>query len=404
MNTSLPLKGIRILDFCWVLAGPLGTRILANYGAEIIKIETDTHQSSKRTGIRPDGTPGPNIDPLYNNANTGKKSFTVNLKTEEGKKIIKQLISISDVVTNNFRPSVMEKLGFGYESLKKINPKIIMVNIPGCSKEGPWANIRTLGNMIMGASGLNSITGFPKRPPSGMGVAYPDFTSPYIIATTILAAILERSTNGEGQEINIGQLSTTIPLLGVEWMQFKSTGIHPDKTQNKDPNFCPHGLYQSKGEDQWCAIAVKNNNEWKILCKIIGQDELIHNDKFKSHSSRKIYEKEIDLLLNKWTINIDKWEIANILQKHGITSAAVEDLQDTLLTDPYMQNHYQHIVQPTDKDIDIVIDKDPIRFHSKQNDLTRSPMMGEHNNYVLNDLLKIPKNEIKKLISNGIIK
>tara|TARA_Y100000814_G_scaffold291291_1_gene267410 strand:+ start:9673 stop:10887 length:1215 start_codon:yes stop_codon:yes gene_type:complete len=404
MNTSLPLKGIRILDFCWVLAGPLGTRILANYGAEIIKIETDTHQSSKRTGIRPDGTPGPNIDPLYNNANTGKKSFTVNLKTKEGKNIIKQLISISDVTTNNFRPSVMGKLGFDYESLKKINPKIIMVNIPGCSVKGPWSNIRTLGNMIMGSSGLNSITGFPERPPSGMGVAYPDFTTPYIIATSILAALLERSTTGKGQELNIGQLATAIPLLGVEWMQFKSTGIQPEKKQNRDLNFCPHGLYPSKGKDQWCAIAVKTDREWKNLCKIIDRPELINNNKFQSHSNRKTNENEIDAELSKWTININKWEIANILQDHGIASAAVEDLQETLLIDPHMQNHYQHVVQPSDKDLDIVIDKDPIKFNSKQNDLTRSPMMGEHNNYVLNDLLNISKKEIDKLISNGIIK
>lgn len=187
-------------------------------------------------------------------------------------------------------------------------------------------------------------------------------------------------------------------------MQFKSTGIQPEKKQNRDLNFCPHGLYPSKGKDQWCAIAVKTDLEWKNLCKIIDRPELINNNKFQSHSNRKTNENEIDAELSKWTININKWEIANILQDHGIASAAVEDLQETLLIDPHMQNHYQHVVQPSDKDLDIVIDKDPIKFNSKQNDLTRSPMMGEHNNYVLNDLLNISKKEIDKLISNGIIK
>ena len=285
-----------------------------------------------------------------------------------------------------------------------INPEIIMVNIPGCSVKGPWANIRTLGNMIMASSGLNSITGFPNRPPSGMGVAYPDFTTPYIIATTILAALLERANTGKGQELNIGQLSTTIPLLGVEWMQFKSTRTHLDKKQNRDLNYCPHGLYPTKGKDQWCAIAIKSNEEWETLCKIINKPELINNYKFKTHSNRKINENEIDDVLSKWTQNINKWEVANILQSHYIASAVVNDLQDTLLIDPHMKNHYQHVVQPSDEDIDIVIDKDPIKFNSNQKELTRSPMMGEHNNYVLNDLLNIQKKEIDRLISTGVIK
>ena len=403
MNTHAPLKGIRVADFCWVLAGPFGTRVLANFGAEVIKIESNAHRGLRRRGRRPDGTPGPSVDPLFNDANTGKLSVTLNLRSEEGREIAKELIAKSDVVTNNFRAGAMDRMGLGYNVLKEINPGVVLLHLPGCGHVGPWSNVRTLGNMVMAASGINWVTGFDGRPPSGMGVAYPDFTSPYIMVTTILAALLERDRTGEGQELNLSQLSSTISLVGAEWMQYASNGRPPPRRANRDPNHCPHGVYPAHGDDQWCAIAVRDDDEWAALCGAMGRPELAGDARFADMAARKTQEDAVNALVSEWTRGQDKWELAEMLQGKGISAAAVEDLQDTLLLDPHMQEHYEHLQQPSDPDVDIVIDRDPIRFEGNDSPVPRAPMMGEHNDYVFGDLLELPQVEIERLTEKGVI-
>ena len=403
MNTHAPLKGIRVADFCWVLAGPFGTRVLANFGAEVIKIESNAHRGLRRRGRRPDGTPGPSVDPLFNDANTGKLSVTLNLRSEEGREIAKELIAKSDVVTNNFRAGAMDRMGLGYNVLKEINPGVVLLHLPGCGHVGPWSNVRTLGNMVMAASGINWVTGFDGRPPSGMGVAYPDFTSPYIMVTTILAALLERDRTGEGQELNLSQLSSTISLVGAEWMQYASNGRPPPRRANRDPNHCPHGVYPAHGDDQWCAIAVRDDDEWAALCGTMGRPELAGEARFADMEARKAHEDAVDAVVSEWTRGQDKWELAEMLQGKGISAAAVEDLQDTLLLDPHMQEHYEHLQQPSDPDVDIVIDRDPIRFEGNDSPVPRAPMMGEHNDYVFGDLLELPQVEIERLTEKGVI-
>ena len=403
MNVHAPLDGIRVADFCWVLAGPFGTRVLANFGAEVVKIESNAHRGTQRRGKRPDGEPGPNVDPLFNDANTGKLSVTLNLRTEEGKEIAKKLIAKSDVVTNNFRAGAMKRMGLGYDVLKEINPGIVLLHLPGCGHVGPWANVPTLGNMVMAASGINFVTGFEGRPPSGMGVAYPDFTSPHVMVTTILAALLERDRTGEGQELNLSQLSSAISLVGAEWMQYASNDRPPPRRANRDPNHCPHGVYPTRGDDQWCAIALRDDAEWASLCGAMGRPELAGETRFTDLAARKANEDEIDGILTDWTRGQDKWELAELLQGEGIAAAAVEDLQDTLLLDPHMQMHYEHIQQPSDPDIDIVIDRDPMRFAGHDRPTPRAPAMGEHNSYVFGELLQMPQAEIERLMEKEVI-
>ena len=397
------LKGVRVVDLCWILAGPLGTKVLADFGAEVIKIETNAHPLMRRVGVRPDGAPGPNVDPLFNGANTGKLSVSLDLRTERGKGLVRALVARADVVTNNFRPGAMDRMELGYESLREVNPGIIFLSVPGCGHTGPWARVRTLGNMIMAASGINSITGFPGRPPSGMGVAYPDFTTPFLMATTILAALLERDRTGEGQELNLSQLSSTVPLVGLEWMRFMASGRAPARRRNRDPNHCPHGVYPARGDDQWCAIAVREDAEWAALCATMGRRELASAPRFATLESRKSNEEEVDALVSGWTRERDKWETAELLGSLGIAAAPVEDLHDTLLVDPYMREHYQHVQQPSDPDVDIVIDREAIRFVGEGRDLTRAPMMGEHNGYVLGELLGLSQDEIDRLVEEGVV-
>ena len=316
---------------------------------------------------------------------------------------MRALVARSDVVTSNFRPGAMDRMGLGYERLREINPRIVFLSVPGCGQTGPWSRVRTLGNMIMAASGINSITGFPGRPPSGMGVAYPDFTTPFLMAATVLAALLERDRTGEGRELSLSQLSSTVPLVGLEWMRFRASGRAPERRRNRDPNHCPHGVYPARGDDQWCAIAVRDDPEWAALCEAMGRRGLALDPRFATLASRKSNEDEVDALVSGWTRERDKWETAEMLGSLGIAAVPVEDLHDTLLVDPYMREHYQHVQQPSDPDVDIVIDREAIRFAGEGRDLKRAPMMGEHNGYVLGDLLGLPREEIDRLAQDGVI-
>ncbi len=398
-----PLKGIRVVDFSWILAGPLGTRILANFGAEVIRVESRARIDGMRNGVAPDGTPNENLGTLYNDANTGKRSLTLDLTTARGIELVRELIATADVVANNYRPGVLERMGLGYDELRAIKPDIVLLNMPGCGREGPWAGRRTMGNLIMHASGFSSLMGFPGGRVRGLGVAYPDFTSPYLMAITMLAALRERDRTGAGQELDLSQLSATVSLIGAEWMRFARSGELPPAPMNRDPNYCPHGVYPTLGDDEWCAIAVDGDEQWAALCGAIGDQGTADDPRFTSHAGRKANEDEVDALVASWVAAHDRWELATLLQERAISAAAVESLRDTLERDPQLQRHYQRVTQPSDPDVDIVIDRDAIRFAGIEHTLERAPMMGEHNEYVLRELLGVSRAEFDALVVEGVI-
>ncbi|PLW80957.1 hypothetical protein CWI75_18120, partial [Kineobactrum sediminis] len=215
VDVARPLAGVRVLDFSWVLAGPLGTRILANFGAEIIRIES----SVRLDMMRMEGDT-PNIAPVFNDANLGKRSLTLDMSQQGSAALVRKMVEQADVVTENFRTGVLDRMGLGYDELKKIKPGIIVMHLPGCGVTGPWAKRGTFGGVLMAAAGVNEISGFKGSPPYGIACAYPDFTSPYLLCLQILAALRERELTGLGQEIVLNQLSATVSLMGAEWVRW----------------------------------------------------------------------------------------------------------------------------------------------------------------------------------------
>jgi crotonobetainyl-CoA:carnitine CoA-transferase CaiB-like acyl-CoA transferase len=397
-----PLGGVRILDFTWVLAGPFGTRILANFGAEVIRIESHTRRDSVRS--MPPGASSLDAAPLYNDANAGKKSITLDLTRPEARELVLQLTSRADVVTNNFRPGALERMGLGYEALKKANPEIILVNLPGCGNRGPWSSRGTLGGVLMAASGLNDISGFDGRPPYGISTAYPDFTSPYLLALGVMAALNQRRQSGHGQEITINQLSATISLLGAEWMRFAAEGNLP-RNANRSFGHAPHGVYPTEGADEWCALTVTSDDEWRSLCRLMDKEELAGDSRFHTHEARKKHEDILDNVVASWTCTWDRWALADALQEAGIAAGAVESLADLYDRDPQVsyRHHYQHVRQPNEADFDIVIDGEAIAFCGVERILGRAPMMGEHNEPILRGLLGLTEERFNHLVAGGVI-
>jgi crotonobetainyl-CoA:carnitine CoA-transferase CaiB-like acyl-CoA transferase len=390
-DPSRALEGIRVVDFGWVLAAPIGTRLLASFGAEVLRVESSRKPDSMRQQHGPDGKPDPDLGGLFNTVNAGKKSLTVDLTTEAGMDLIRDLIATSDLVVNNFRPGAMERMGLGYETLRGLKDDIVLLNMPGAHRRGPWAVRSSMGNILMAASGFNLLTGFGGERPRGIGIAYPDFTSPHLLVSTALAALRRRDRTGRGQEIHLAQLAGMVGLLGVEWMWYSATGRQPPRPGNRSLNHCPHGVYRARpssdSDDEWVAIAVAGDDQWRALCGAMGRPDLVDDRRFDSHVRRKRNEDALDAEITAWTSGQDKWACAERCQVAGVAAAPVEHLADTYERDPQLRHHYQIVHQPVAPDVDVPIDREMARWRGADHRLVRSPMLGEHNEYVVREIL-----------------
>lgn len=397
------LEGVRVVDLCWVLAGPLSGRVLSNFGAQVIRVESSRRPDGMRSQPGPDGEIDPDLGGLFNDANPGKLSLMLDLGDERGRAVFRRLVEKADVVMSNYRPGALERMGCGYADLRAVKNDIILVSMPGTHSRGVWSPRSTLGNTVMSASGFNHLMGFPGRRPRGIGVAYPDFTSPYLVATMVMAALRERDLGGGGKHLDVSQLSGAISLLGVEWMSYQASGRQPPPSANRSPNYCPHGVYPARGEDEWIAIAVEDDTQWRALCARLGRPELADDPRFGTRPSRKAHEDELDEIVAAVTRACDRWELAEQLQAGGVPAAPVEHLQDTYERDPQLRHHYQAVRQPTAPDVDIPIDGEAIRFVGVEHQLKRAPMLGEHSEWVLREIAGLSQEEFDRLVLDGIV-
>ena len=402
---ALPLEGIRVLDLTWVAAGPFSARLLANFGAEVIKVESAGERMDPlRAQPIKGGTFHPDLPDLFNDANTGKKSVTLDLSGEQGKELLRQLAARCDVLIENYSGGSLARMGFPYEELQEINPHLIVVHLPGVGGESPWRPLRSLGNLLMAASGMNFLMGFPGRAPRGIGVAFPDFTTPHVAVTAILSALRARERTGLGREIELSQLSATVALIGAAWMEFAARGADPEPLGNTDPNMSPHGVFPSAGDDQWVALALENDAQWPAFARAIGRPEWAESDALQSLAGRRNRNDEIEQAICGWSSGLSKWEAAERLQAIGIAANAVEDLRDMMDVDEHFRDHYQRVEQPSAPGFDIWIDGAPWEFAQlKPRALERAPMLGEHNDYVLGSILGLSDEEIAELVASGAV-
>jgi crotonobetainyl-CoA:carnitine CoA-transferase CaiB-like acyl-CoA transferase len=397
-----PLDGLRVLDFCWVLAGPLGGRILSNFGAEVIRVESIKRLDAFRVRPSPVETDSLNLGYWFNDVNTGKQSISLDLSTDRGKEIAFDLALHSDVVINNYRPQVLDRLGLGFEAVSKLNPKIIYAHLPGCGRDGPWADKPTMGGHLTAAAGFNQLMGRPEDPPHGIGCAYPDFTSPQILASSVLAALEQRHRTGVGHEIWLNQMGSALSFIGVPWLAFRDKEIVPPSTLNRSPNACPHNVFRAKGDDSWVAIACESSNQWDALNRIVPRLSSDLNLPGFHLSELKLREVEIESILGQWTSQHESWELAEILQEAGIPSAPVVNLQESAELSP-LKNHYRVIQQPDASNYRLSVDAEPIRLNGQSAEITRAPMFGEHTHDVFREILGFSDQEIAELVLQGIV-
>ena len=257
-----PLAGVRILDFSWAIAGPLGTRLLADLGADVVKIESENRLDPIRhIGPQPTDVVSLDTNGVFQDAGAGKRAVTINVDTPEGRELVRQLIPTADVVTANFTPDRLDRWGFDRASLEALRPDLVVANLAVMGISGPDAGWRSYGNGLVAMSGIAAHTGFDGRVPQCLGTMHTDFTVPYFAAMQILAALHHRDRTGEGVYLELSQYESSVRLMDVELADVLNGGAGPGRIANRSPWCAPHGVYPAAGDDRWVAIACRDDDE-----------------------------------------------------------------------------------------------------------------------------------------------
>jgi len=393
---KMPLSGIRFADFAWVQAGPWVGRYFANYGAQVIRVESSTRLDWSR--YVPGGAE--TIDgkvqrgALFTNFNCDKLGITLNLKNAKGLEVAKRLISVSDVVCDNFSAGYMDRIGLGYEELVKIKPDIIMLSMPVFGNSGPRKDFAGYGTGIQSAIGLNYISGQPDRPP-GISVALPDMgPNPTHATVALLAALHHRNNTGKGQHIELAQFESSLGWMDTTMLDYTTNGRIRKSAGNRLANAAPHGVYPCKGEDRWCAICVFSDEEWTAFCEVLGNPEWSQKERFSTLQQRKTNENELDRLISKWTKDKPAWEVMKKMQAKGVAAGVAETGEDLVLNDEQIKEkqHYIEINHPIGK---AYCENAVIGFSATPCSVRHpGPTMGQDNEYVFKEILGMSEDEI----------
>jgi crotonobetainyl-CoA:carnitine CoA-transferase CaiB-like acyl-CoA transferase len=331
-----PLAGIRIADFTWVWAGPFCTLQLAHLGADVIRVETATRPCVTRL-LPPfaDFEPGPNRSGYFNQFNQGKRSIALDLKRPEAIEVAKRLCAASDVVVENFAAGVMDRMGLGYEVVRRLRPDVVMIALSGYGATGPDREKVSYGPAQVPLSGLSSLTGYRGFPPMHVGISYGDPTAGLHGAVAVIAALMHRARTGEGQYIDLSQWETSMAVIPEGIADWTMNGVQPARDGNRDATMAPHGVFRAAGEDRWIAIAVEDDAAWARFAAAIGHPELATDRRWATLAARKADEDALEALVTEWTAARSPEDATAILQAVGVAAFTAASNRD-LAEDPHL--------------------------------------------------------------------
>lgn len=405
-NQNLPLSGIRIVDFGQMWAGPHLSQWLAVMGAEVLKVESSFKIDFMRTvGVPANFSPNDfNAGTAFSALNYGKKSFTLNMKSPEGIELMKKLIKISDVVTENFGGTVLNGWGLGWDDLRKLKPDIIYYAGSGYGRNGPHQERPSYAEIVEAMDGSTYLNGFPGGESSTVGVSpWTDATQAMHGAFAIMSAIFHRNNTDQGQYIDAAMIEGSTNYQGEMVMEYLMNGGLGERMGNRDKWMAPHGCYKCTGDDEWVAIAVSNDEEFRILCEAMGQPELAGRPEFATEAKRRENQDALDGIIQEWTLKHDQYEVMNMLQRAGVMAGASINIKN-LADDPQMRERgfFVEMVHPVLGEI--LMPRLPWRpGGTPGGNYHRAPLMGEHNQYVFGELLGLPEDEISRLIEKKVI-
>ncbi len=418
-----PLEGIRVMDLTQVFAGPACTRILADLGAEVIRMESPTRLDVTRALIHVDnhGQDVPWERTLYFAIrNAGKKEIVVDLNHPRGLELLRGLIAECDVLAESFTPRVMRAFELDYEHVRQIKPDIIMISLSGYGQDGPRSDWSAYGMGLEPASGISQITGYQGGPPIRSGLSFTDPYAGFLGAGAILAALHYRRRTGKGQYIDLSEQEAAIPMVGYALMEAAMNGRVPERIGNRSPWAAPQGCYRCApsgasaggGDDDWIVISIGNDEEWAAFCHAAGHPEWAEDERFAGVLGRFEHHDEIDRLIEGWTRERGHYEAFHLLQQAGVTAAPVLNGKEILFDPQIKERGHFDIVDHPHQGRRPVPRHLAARFTSggpgegeefEASAQGPAPTLGQHNREVLGGLLGLSEGELRELEDQGII-
>ncbi|MCC6532609.1 MAG: CoA transferase [Burkholderiales bacterium] len=401
------LSGVRIADFSWIGAGSYTTKMLADLGAEVIKIESSVYPDLLRTS-RPfkDGKPGVNRSGYFADRNATKRSITINMKEPRGRDIARALIAKSDIVCNNFAPGVMDRWGVGYADIVALKPDIVFISMSMQGASGPEKDYIGYGMTMTALTGLQFLTGLPDRVPAGTGTNYPDhIPNPCHAAFVLVAALIHRKRTGQGQFIDLAQTEPTLALLGPALLDAAVNGHTQTRSGNAHECFAPHGVYPCKGNDRWIAIGVETDAQWQALIEVLGAPEVLGQPRWRSPLGRLHERGQLDELIGASTRAWDSDQLMRALQARAVPCGAVRDAHDVLHRDEQLA-HRKHWIRLEHPEMgETIYNSEAFRFSDALvGPLRAAPRLGEHTLDICTSLLGMPVEEVERLAQQGVLK
>ena len=423
-DPSLPLADVKILDFMWVMAGPGSTRVLADWGATVVRVESSHKVEAART-IQPflNNEAGADNGGLYQNMNAGKLGITIDISKAESRDLILDLVRWADVVCESFSPHALQNLGLSYDDLRAVKPDIIMASSCLFGQSGPLSSLAGFGTMGASMSGFYEMTGWPDRDPAGVFGAYTDYVSPKFLSAALLAALDHRDRTGEGQYIDLSQAEASMAFLAPAVLDYNVNAHLPDKLGNDHPAMSPHGVFASAGEDCWIAVACESDDQWRALCAVIGADGaagwswLRRSRRWRALcgvigadglaglgvDERRERADEIAGLITAWTSERDGVEAHDELQAAGVPAHAIAN-SEIMTGDPQLahRNHFRNVAHGTNGTMWV----EGTRFamsRSSDGISHGGPTYGEHTFEVLEQLLGYDADRITELAVAGVL-
>ena len=418
-----PLENIRVVDLSRVFAMPFAGANLADLGAEVIKIDTCQAQFMETTrtitGPFPGNRPGElwwEQGGTFQTLNRGKRSLTLDLRSEEAQSILKELVSVSDVVLENFTPRVMARFGLDYASLRAVKPDLIMVSNTGYGHSGPWSNFGAMASALEPTHGTGAFMGYldddgsgklrPGTVPNKLGNSYTDFLATWTALLSIMAALLHRAKTGRGTWIDLAMYQAGAAFIGEGLLAYSFNGERTRRIGNRHTSMAPHGCYPCQGDDQWVTIAVRDDEDWTAFCVAIEQPELASTPRFVTAPQRLRNQDELDGIVSAWTGVRASYEVMETLQTVGVPAGPVLTAGQAL-KDPHFRHRgfFERVTHPEETGIG---SRDYIgrgwKFSGSKAEIAGpAPLLGEANGYALHELLGLPQSRLDALAEAEVI-
>jgi len=401
---SQALAGLKVADFSLVITGAAISKCLADHGATVVHVESETHPDPLRlTAPYKGGKTHIDRSGYYAIYNSSKYSLALDLNHSRGPEVAGQLVSWCDVVVENLSPGVMGRWALDYDSVRQSNPRVVYISSSNLGQTGPCSKYSSYGQALVSMAGFTHLTGWPDREPSQPYGAYTDILAPRLGLAAVISALDHRRRTGNGLYLDLSQLETAIHYLAVPFLDYFANGRIAERRGNCSASAAPHNAYRCRGEDRWCAIAVETEEEWRAFCRILESPAWTRDPRLATLEGRRDNEDELDRLVEEWTSQRTAEQVVAVCQEAGVAAGIVATAED-VVNDPRLahRGHFHQLVHPELGEFGF--DGQPFTLSQTPAEITRSPCIGEHTEYVLKELLGLSEEDYVALLLDGALR